>query len=262
MHCKACDQVYFCSNACADAYLPHHQSTWICTALRKLASLKKVGRHERSIAQLVLLVHWQRSCELAPFDTNHDQVDALESHYLDWDDSLKEDYRRVLTFLESQLPEQSSLDIMHLVSRIESNAFGVHVLNKKEPVGRALFPVVSLFNHDCDCNCEAEQILHTDGIEDEMQKQSTENPDGTVSTCMVYPDVFTRPRGLYRVMEIRTLRHADPDVPLTISYVDTSLPVAARRKKLLEDYFFECTCTRCESELVAGRKVSKKKNKK
>lgn len=128
--------------------------------------------------------------------------------------------------------------------------------------GIALFPVVSLFNHDCDCNCEAEQLLHTDGIEDEMQKQSTENPDGTVSTCMVYPDVFTRPRGLYRVMEIRTLRHADPDVPLTISYVDTSLPVAARRKKLLEDYFFECTCTRCESELVAGRKVSKKKKNK
>lgn len=146
MHCKACDQVYFCSNACADAYLPHHQSTWICTALRKLASLKKVGRHERSIAQLVLLVHWQRSCSLAPFDTNHDQVDALESHYLDWDDSLKEDYRRVLTFLESQLPEQSSLDIMHLVSRIESNAFGVHVLNKKEPVGRGK----DMNMHECD----------------------------------------------------------------------------------------------------------------
>lgn len=128
----------------------------------------------------------------------------------------------------------------------------------------ALFPVVSLFNHDCNCNCEAEQLLHHDGIEDEMQKHTIKNPDdGTASVSMVYPDVFTRPRGLYRVMEIRTLRDAEADTPLTISYVDTSLPVAARRKKLLEDYFFECTCTRCESELLLGssKKASKKKTK-
>lgn len=79
----------------------------------------------------------------------------------------------------------------------------------------------------------------------------------------LYPSVFSRPRGKYRQMLIRTTTNIQPDQPLTIGYVDTTLPVASRRQKLLQDYYFTCLCQRCvtESQATGASKAKEKKGK-
>lgn len=89
-------------------------------------------------------------------------------------------------------------------------------------------------------------------LEDEQLESKSD--DGTVT--LYYPDVFQKPRGVYRLMQIKTIRAVQKGDPLTISYIDTSLPVAARRQRLRDDYYFDCECDRCLRELQS--KVKKK----
>jgi SET domain-containing protein len=46
--------------------------------------------------------------------------------------------------------------IMGLVSRIESNNFGLWTRNHMTCYGRALYPYASFFNHSCVPNCEVQ----------------------------------------------------------------------------------------------------------
>ncbi|KAI8371515.1 uncharacterized protein BYT42DRAFT_580556 [Radiomyces spectabilis] len=287
LHCTGCDQVYFCSRPCADQYLgdgTHQQLA--CGALRKLATLK-ADRHGKSVAKLVVLILWQRQraapmCEDATIPPTYDDVKALESHYSDWSIDQIQEWRRLHQFFTKHLgpllpPNQTMTDIMHLVSRIESNGFGIFLekaLSNADPIGRAIYPLASLLNHSCDPNCEVEQCTEHNLNEEELpividpsshgpddasppasaalkkrtkkhMKQSIAKPSPTT----YYPPEFTQPRGSFRMMLIRTLRSVPMDEPLTISYVDTSLPVAARRQKLLQDYYFECQCAKCLRDL-------------
>ncbi|KAI9346832.1 hypothetical protein DFJ73DRAFT_837691 [Zopfochytrium polystomum] len=139
--------------------------------------------------------------------------------------------------------------VMHLISKVESNGFGVWVIppsnvaatdsrNEREHggngengpgnvgvtkqesgkreksvnAGRALFPLASYFNHSCEPTCECFQ-------------------QGTTMT-------------------IKTIRSVKEGEELTISYMDTNLPVQARRSQLSQDYYFLCRCVRCERELA------------
>ncbi|KAI9488429.1 hypothetical protein BDB00DRAFT_848031 [Zychaea mexicana] len=307
-HCHGCDQVYFCSQVCYEQYCPgRHTGQWICSALRKLATLKKVDRHEKSVAKLVLLIYWQREQEQqtiindnndnTPFLSTFEQVEALESHYNDWDESVRHDWHRIQLFLESQLVDKytDTSDIAHLISKIESNGFGIYLSatsddsvssnkDKKHkssssssnsnsgPVARALFPLVSLFNHDCNNNCEAEQFAEQQqDLESELLLLLTEkekegsddssscgNDDEISHYYYYYPDVFSQTRGTFRTMVIRTIRHVNAGDPLTISYIDSSLPVSTRRQLLRQDYYFDCQCNRCIKELSSQKKKKKK----
>ncbi|ORZ20312.1 hypothetical protein BCR42DRAFT_488846 [Absidia repens] len=304
-HCLGCDQVYFCSTICADLYLSDHDQ-WCCDILRRLASLKKVDRHMKSVAKLVIMVYWQRHVrgktdhrdnggDMNKMTCSYDLVHHLESHYDDWSPEMKQEWNRIQCFLWKFLspmdwlfPHETDVDIMHLVSKIESNGFGIYLENRLDVVvGRALYPLASLFNHDCTYNCEVEQWTE-EGIEDELvtmdlsddQQQQSEPVDCSLSNenvnnkeqqeiRKVYPSVFTQPRGKFRQMFIRTIATVLPHECLTIGYVDTSLPVANRRQKLLQDYYFTCECQRCvvESKIGGGpssgsnKKNKKKKNK-
>ncbi|KAF7731586.1 SET and MYND domain-containing protein 5 [Apophysomyces ossiformis] len=247
-------------------YLPSH--SLCCHILRKLATLK-ADRHQKSVAKLVILLWWEKQREDAGlhwdrpdpqgFTSNYDHVHALESHYDHWPSSERQDWRRIQQFLHAQLQVEPD-EVMHLVSRIESNGFGIYLENKtSDPIGRA-----SLFNHDCNNNCEVEQYTENceeEGKEIEVDPKEMEKKSGKkknnkkkidVGPClkMDYPPVFSRTRGEFRLMQIRSLRPIRPGEPLTISYIDSSLPVGARRQRLLEDYYFECQCGRCLQEAV------------
>ncbi|KAI8092505.1 uncharacterized protein BX664DRAFT_293598 [Halteromyces radiatus] len=220
-HCLGCDQVYFCSIDCANKYLKWHDPG-CCDVLRKLASLKKVDRHMKSVAKLVVMIYWQRQKNNE--DNSYTLVQHLESHYDDWDQDIKRDWHRIHTFLWKHisalgwlLPHETDADIMHLVSKIESNGFGIYLENRLDVVaGRALYPLASLFNHDCAYNCQ--------------------------------------PRGKFREMTIRTLSTIQKEDPLTIAYTDTDLPVMNRRQKLLQDYYFTCQCNRCLLESASKKR--------
>lgn len=47
---------------------------------------------------------------------------------------------------------------------------------------------------------------------------------------------------------IQALREIRAGDECSISYIDTNQPLANRRKKLLEEYFFTCACVRCIEE--------------
>jgi hypothetical protein len=70
--------------------------------------------------------------DIAPVESNFDMVLALESHYDRWTTDDRQSWKRLSTFLHASLAESSllketdSMDfIMHLISRVESNGFGM-----------------------------------------------------------------------------------------------------------------------------------------
>jgi hypothetical protein len=112
--------------------------------------------------------------------------------------------------------------IMHWVSKIESNGFGIWGPGKDICMGRIVFPTASFFNHSCKPNLACEQ-------------------DGTL-------------------MRITALEHISKgklcfDIlgsQLYISYIDTNLPYQARQAKLSQEYYFKCSCEKCEFERYHG----------
>ncbi len=51
-----------------------------------------------------------------------------------------------------------------------------------------------------------------------------------------------------RSLAFHPLRALAAGEPVTIAYTNANAPLAARRKVLAQDYFFECRCVRCERE--------------
>ncbi|KAJ3095846.1 hypothetical protein HDU97_006467 [Phlyctochytrium planicorne] len=188
-----------------------------------------------------------------PLSTEWNTVVALQSHYLEWPLESSKEWKklRLMTancLKESKLSqclkgleEQSneSLDgleaaIMHFVSRVESNGFGIWAVpkrgqgdsgNSRACVGRAIYPIASFFNHSCAPTCEC---IQTQGV-----------------------------------VTFKTIRPVLEGEELTISYIDTDIPLVTRRGQLQSEYFFECMCTRCvrEAEKPAQRALKGLKNK-
>ncbi|KAJ3078173.1 hypothetical protein HK102_004681, partial [Quaeritorhiza haematococci] len=117
-------------------------------------------------------------------------------------------------------PSQKTVEYtLDLISKIESNGFGLWN-NRGVCFGRAIFPMASYFNHSCDPNLECIQ------------------------------------KGPWMV--IKTIKEVHPDEDLTISYIDTKQPLAARRQRLSTEYYFHCRCSRCVAEEKGGEKVGKR----
>jgi SET domain-containing protein len=86
------------------------------------------------------------------------------------------------------------------------------------PGGTAIYFLASFANHSCEPNC----------------------------------DVCIAPGG---ALALRARRSIAALEPLTITYLDSSLPVEFRRKKLLMGYGFDCNCELCEQQLKATRRA-------
>ncbi|KAI8841759.1 hypothetical protein BC829DRAFT_10019 [Chytridium lagenaria] len=88
---------------------------------------------------------------------------SLQSHLQDWSAEMHQDWKKTRKFAEKMLEEMGVGDedvggVMELVSRIESNGFGVWAKGKESCVGRAVYPEASFFNHSCDPSCECVQV--------------------------------------------------------------------------------------------------------
>jgi hypothetical protein len=87
----------------------------------------------KSVAKLVIMIYWQRKNDEGSFGLVH----HLESHYDDWSMEMKQDWRRIQDFLWKYLSplgwllsHETEVDIMHLVSKVESNGFGIYLENR------------------------------------------------------------------------------------------------------------------------------------
>ncbi|KAK3838596.1 MAG: hypothetical protein JOS17DRAFT_670337, partial [Linnemannia elongata] len=164
-----------------------------------------------------------------PVENDFYDVLRLQSHFEDWDDEDQKDWNKqsqiVLSLLElagltemasepgAPLHALTSLDVKRLISALESNAFGMFDRTKKKPVcfGRAIYPIASFFNHSCE-----------------------------------YP--YDSRVGEFRMMTFFSICEIPKGKDITISYIDTEMPLQARRLALLSDYHFHCCCERCLRE--------------
>lgn len=92
-----------------------------------------------------------------------------------------------------------------------------------DPIGLALHPKSALFNHSCQPNAFVRFDVPP---QSDAEKFS---PHGSIS--------------------VYTLRPVAQDEELTISYVDTTIPMAKRQQELKERYFFDCSCDFCSQGL-------------
>ena len=181
LHCRTCDQVYFCSARCFKICLGagHHR---VCKAYRKLAT-HKAPTHEKGVLKIVLSILYTKCVDegkhlddsvrllesvLGDMDEsaisiqNDDisgdtassswiQVDSLQSHFDDWPEDDIRSWRKTKQFIAQLLFESSLIDsdttdfLMHLISKVESNCFGVYS-GKGVCMGRAVYPTASYFN--------------------------------------------------------------------------------------------------------------------
>ncbi|KAF9425428.1 hypothetical protein BGZ94_007531 [Podila epigama] len=89
-------------------------------------------------------------------------------------------------------------------------------------------------------------------IPDENQQ---EEPEASTAEA----DVFKSIVGEFRMMTFFAIRDILKGQDITISYIDTEMPLQARRLALLTDYWFHCCCVRCVREELAAAPGANKK---
>jgi hypothetical protein len=120
----------------------------------------------------------------------------------------------------------SAAELVDVLRRFNSNCFGVLSRDGRIVIGRAVYPVASMFNHSCEANAAHGWAEPTDAAID------GHTPGGLPATPLA--------------LRIRALADIPRGAEITISYLgDRTAPVAARRSVLWRDYRFHCRCPRC-----------------
>ena len=235
--CDGCGSVFYCSTACAEQHATaggpgtnaHHL---IC---RTYAQLNTIPAEHRIFLALLLEAYAADAvagASDAPIgaitfaDLQHHSYDAEAERTHAWSKSFAH-FRKLIETCEwcpwrddqAKAPDDATLYAD--LSRITSNAFGTSSGSvgdggdeddKSNPLQccAGVYPAASIFNHSCAPNCQTTT-------------------------------------GAHRLL-VSTRSDVASGTELTISYIDTSLPVATRRKLLWQTYRFVCGCERCESE--------------
>ena len=265
--CDECDQCYYCNSGCKSDHALSHSAT--CPALCKFAGLKKVGKETMAVLRLLLEVLAREhtasplaNASIAGGDAMPDETrgcqtfEALQHHPASYDTTKEAtDWSKCCTTFRhiveqcdwcpwsprglapkdaSSCPLAASpptdAELHALVSRIDSNCFGVFREGQGEATGRArldasgrnvdllgrgVYLDACLFNHSCAPNCSVSAGVHT--------------------------------------LEVCLDEQVEPGTELTISYCDLLQPHAARQRHLRKAYHFDCACERCTAE-AAGDK--------
>ncbi|KAG0056705.1 hypothetical protein BGZ83_003948 [Gryganskiella cystojenkinii] len=73
---------------------------------------------------------------------------------------------------------------------------------------------------------------------------------------LIAADPYESRVGEFRMMTFFSIKDIPEGQDITISYIDTEMPLQARRLHLLSDYHFHCCCTRCVREEKSGAGAS------
>ncbi|KAG0088256.1 hypothetical protein BGZ93_008740 [Podila epicladia] len=96
---------------------------------------------------------------------------------------------------------------------------------------------------------------------DEAMRMSSENGEEGLEPSSE-PDPYDSRVGEFRMMTFFAIKDISKGQDITISYIDTEMPLQARRLALLSDYHFNCCCERCVREEQASAPGSSKKGSK
>ncbi|CUM52636.1 uncharacterized protein AC631_00624 [Debaryomyces fabryi] len=188
---------------------------------KRLNNIPKIGESEYIEAKYIVGILFQmykgKHHELKFFESlQSNELDKLK-RYPQLLQSYTNIYKFVRLTVHTELqPLVTSELIRTILGTNLTNAFGiwsqpVDDAEEKDYFGFAIFPSASFFNHSC------------------------------------YPNLIKTREG--DTLYFRTLRDVDPNTELFISYGNYSNENVQIRQEQLREWFFDCSCTKCISEL-------------
>ncbi|SPQ24006.1 16ce20a4-d59a-4ef4-9f5d-28d34fe9a566 [Thermothielavioides terrestris] len=142
----------------------------------------------------------------------------LQTHF----DAISKDPDRLNEVLDIAMAVQEAtgkrarMDLVWMiVPALRVNCVRMRPAEKNESVGYAFEFLTAVINHSCDPNA----LVFFQG----------------------------------RELRVRSLKKIAPGEEITICYIDPTFDVAARQEVLKREYFFDCSCARCTSELAEQR---------
>ncbi|KAF9998278.1 hypothetical protein BGZ79_008041 [Entomortierella chlamydospora] len=94
-------------------------------------------------------------------------------------------------------------------------------------------------------------------------KADDESRNDEAEPVVAAADPYDSRVGQFRMMTFFAIQDITKGQDVTISYIDTEMPLQARRLALLSDYHFHCCCDRClreEKTSSSSKKASKSSN--
>lgn len=231
--CSDCKQVYYCSQKCCESDAPMHVLQ--CGALKKLNNMSWPS-FDLTMARMILhlLAHKRFDSEvnvnnlmrggveyaskeareqLARFRYEFD-VMSLVSNEKEIEVKTLTKRRALVKFIKGLGMKYPDLfvkdvsEIVRLIGKVDQNTFGVRY-DRNLSYAFGMFPSMSYFNHSCEPN-----------------------------VCVIQHNT---------VLKLISLRDIQPGEEIAISYIETDRPTVARRKCLMIEYNFLCSCPRCLS---------------
>ncbi|KIW21293.1 hypothetical protein PV08_01873 [Exophiala spinifera] len=229
--CGGCRKARFCSRECqVEAWHAYHK--FECKVFKKVQN-DLPPPILRAVLRVVLLKdrnkipedEWTRISSL----TSHEHILAGRgrSNITDMAEGIKH-------LAESSMTVEL---IQRLIFIMRSNTIELPT-PIHGPMGVMLEPLVAKFNHSCEPNLAIHRPQFT--MKSRWMKSESLSEDQRQTYFQLIP-----------------LRDIQQGEELCISYVVPTVAVDARRKKLLEDYLFECNCPRCKSDTEASAELSK-----
>ncbi|GBB86512.1 hypothetical protein RclHR1_12930009 [Rhizophagus clarus] len=178
--------------------------------------------------------------EIKHFTRHHSTPHNLENHEL-WDADFEKIYLEILKILDISIYDLN-FDFwifITLIATIGTNAFGGPAIDQTVHDTAAIFPLISLFNHNCKNNIEGQLYL-------QEWPKSIQDP---------IPAVYKVLRKTLRSIGCHSYRMtmiANNDIKkgdqLFLSYCNPNYNKKARHRQLLRTYGFLCYCNRCKGE--------------
>ncbi|OCT53956.1 hypothetical protein CLCR_09901 [Cladophialophora carrionii] len=213
--CSGCKVVKFCDRNCQSrAWAEYHR-----------LECKLFGRlHPRilpSTVRAIVRVLKQHKAGLLP-ESEWEQLLALESHYDDLINAGGPRWQDIFIMMKGIKSycgtDHSQETILRLACMLLVNSFTL-TNPAFDSLGMVLHPRPALVNHSCDPNAFVRFDIPP------RSEQDTLPPYGSIS--------------------LHALRAISPDEEVTISYIDTTFPLAKRQEELRDRYFFTCECPLC-----------------
>ncbi|KAK3898462.1 hypothetical protein C8A05DRAFT_47239 [Staphylotrichum tortipilum] len=167
------------------------------------------------------LLFWQNRGKLSNLVGK--SLRLLETHFVDFqqDPDRANDLLDVAVAVREATGSKVNLAVAwKLVPAMRINCVRLRHPSLKETAGFAYDTVTAMINHSCDPNA----ILFFEG----------------------------------RELRLRSLKKINAGTEITISYIDPTLTVSSRQTLLQREYFFDCHCKRCKSEITQERWLATK----
>lgn len=220
--CSSCKYAHYCSK-------DHQTLDWSHSHKKECAILREMTQQgkRQPTAPLMLTLKAFVQIDLLKNTDLQGKLEALKSHESKMTEEKYDEMKGNIILIIQYSDKNFDLERMNKYVRLQDKMLlnGVTIYSKADPtnsLAMALLHDFSRFNHSCEPNCFS---------------------------------VFNPGRGNRMV----AARNIQPGEELMFSYVNTLDRPDIRKKKLLEEYYFDCSCPKCvkESDMEKYQKPAK-----